>query len=151
MMMKIRQPTEEQLAIRCVDRVVRIGDDGNETIHTATSDPWKLGGGQWVVKLAGVSGGYDLCRCRKFQPPKTESLVHTFNHTASDGTVLEIEVNLNTLVPEIKTKTDMANVSEVARSEYPAWAQAVSEQVMPLLSNEQLDAMAVVGLKRLMR
>ena len=37
-------------------------DDGSVVHTVATSDPWQLGDGTWVVKLKGFSGGYSLAR-----------------------------------------------------------------------------------------
>ncbi len=38
-------------------------DDGGLIHYTVTrSEPWQLGGGQWVVLLEGRSGGYSLNR-----------------------------------------------------------------------------------------
>lgn len=54
----------QQLAIRSGDIVEVKRDDGTKESHQAVSDPWQLGG-DWVVMLDGISGGYDLARCRK--------------------------------------------------------------------------------------
>lgn len=37
-------------------------DDGSEVETVTTSRPWQLGHGDWVVKVEGISGGYDLER-----------------------------------------------------------------------------------------
>ena len=53
-------------AIRCTMKAstpVKVLLDDGTFWHTLTrSEPWKLGHGQWVVMLAGKSGGYDLAR-----------------------------------------------------------------------------------------
>ena len=40
-------------------------DDGSVTETTTLSEPWPLGDGTWVVKVAGKSGGYLLDRCEE--------------------------------------------------------------------------------------
>ena len=72
------QPTAAQLGIRAGDRVTRLGDGGEVTEHTATSDPWQsYEGGPWLIKLSGIAGGWILTRVDKVaaapapaQPPQ---------------------------------------------------------------------------------
>lgn len=70
----IRRPrkqkvTEAQLAIRDGDSVVYKNDQGFAEALTAKSDPWQLGHGDWVIKLEGKSGGYDLSRVLPARTP----------------------------------------------------------------------------------
>jgi len=44
------------------DIVNVLEDDGTLTIATATSEPWRLGDGTWVIKLDDRRGGYLLKR-----------------------------------------------------------------------------------------
>lgn len=42
---------------------VRVRNDGGvEADYTVTKHPWQLGHGEWVIGLAGISGGYALRR-----------------------------------------------------------------------------------------
>lgn len=56
--------TKEQLSIRSGDPVIYRNDLGENIGSVATSESWQLGHGDWVIKLEGVSGGYDLSRVR---------------------------------------------------------------------------------------
>ncbi|HNP80165.1 MAG TPA: hypothetical protein PKN47_01780 [Nitrospira sp.] len=47
-------------------------DDGSQLHTTTCSEPWQLGHGEWVVKVAGIGGGYALKRVRV--PRKGERL-----------------------------------------------------------------------------
>lgn len=44
-------------------------DDGSDFATITRSEPWKLGHGEWVVKVEGISGGYLLSRIRLRQWP----------------------------------------------------------------------------------
>ncbi len=44
------------------DKVIYTDDFGKQHETTATSKPWQLGHGDWVIKLDGIRGGYDLER-----------------------------------------------------------------------------------------
>lgn len=50
--------------------VVVTRDDGSEFHTNTTSEPWQLGHGAWVIKVAGISGGYDILRVSPL-PPET--------------------------------------------------------------------------------
>lgn len=45
--------------------VIVTKDDGAKVATTVTSKPWRLGHGDWVIGLDGISGGYDLSRVRR--------------------------------------------------------------------------------------
>lgn len=45
-------------------------DDGTRVETVTTSAPWRLGHGQWVVKLEGFSGGY---ACERVSPLGSEA------------------------------------------------------------------------------
>lgn len=64
--------TTAQLALRVGDSVVVNLDNGTAKITTVVCDPWQLGHGDWVIKLAGISGGYDLERVKKIEPQLVE-------------------------------------------------------------------------------
>lgn len=57
--------TKEQLSLKTGDLVNVTLDDGSMKRASVQSAPWQLGHGDWVVKLSGISGGYDLERCQK--------------------------------------------------------------------------------------
>ena len=59
-----KKPTMRQLNLSVGDLVEVIGDDGSKKLKQVRIAPWRLRHGQWVVGLEGVSGGYDLTRCR---------------------------------------------------------------------------------------
>jgi hypothetical protein len=48
------------------DRVIVRDDNGIEADYLVQSEPWQLGHGEWVIKLAGISGGYSLDRVVRF-------------------------------------------------------------------------------------
>ena len=54
-----------RLLLRPGDIVIVKDDNGNEADYEVRTAPWKLGHGQWVVGLKGVSGGYSLDRVVK--------------------------------------------------------------------------------------
>jgi hypothetical protein len=54
--------TAAQLALKTGDPVNLLDDFGNTKETIARSEPWQLGHGDWVIKVEGVSGGYDLSR-----------------------------------------------------------------------------------------
>lgn len=54
--------TQEQLSLKEGDLVTVTLDDGTNKPTQALSEPWQLGHGDWVIKLAGISGGYALER-----------------------------------------------------------------------------------------
>jgi hypothetical protein len=60
------QPTVQQWNDRhpVGTEVVVTRDDGTELRTATRSEAWTLGGGQAVVKVAGISGGYSLDRVR---------------------------------------------------------------------------------------
>jgi len=37
-------------------------DDGSLVVKRVKYEPWELGHGEWVIGLAGISGGYKLSR-----------------------------------------------------------------------------------------
>ena len=57
----------DDLTIKEGDTVQVTRDDGTKEIRAVTSDPWQLGGHTWVVMLEGISGCYQLSRCRKLK------------------------------------------------------------------------------------
>jgi hypothetical protein len=69
--------TPEQLAIRTGDNVQVTMDDKTVRATRAASDPWQLGHGAWVIKLDGISGGYDLSRCKKVGQAAPSSAAET--------------------------------------------------------------------------
>lgn len=52
----------EYRRLRVGDQVIIRDDDGVDTVRTVRAEPWRLGHGQWVVGLEGISGGYSLDR-----------------------------------------------------------------------------------------
>lgn len=62
--MKRKSPTQKQLNIKSGNLVEYTTDKGSTIICTATSEPWQLGHGEWVIKLAQFSGGMMLTRCK---------------------------------------------------------------------------------------
>jgi hypothetical protein len=40
-------------------------DDGSEMETVTDSSPWQLGGGTWLIKVKGKSGGWDCGRVRR--------------------------------------------------------------------------------------
>jgi hypothetical protein len=48
-------------------RVLVTKDDGSVDEHNVTQMAWKLGHGDWVIGLSGISGGYDITRVRPVQ------------------------------------------------------------------------------------
>lgn len=50
--------------------VLWIKDDGSVTQTKTRSLPWKLGSGQWVVKIIGIAGGYAIERIRYLPRPQ---------------------------------------------------------------------------------
>jgi len=67
---KEKPPTAKQIGLRVGDMVLVKRDDGKEELRSVRVVPWKLGHGEWVVGLEGISGGFLLCRCtpQKFKP-----------------------------------------------------------------------------------
>lgn len=61
-MLRMPKCTKRQLSIKEGDAVLVTNDSGLIIPSKARSDPWKLGHGQWVIKVEGVSGGYALNR-----------------------------------------------------------------------------------------
>ena len=66
--MKSKRVTKSQLSITQGDMLLVTKDDGSQHTGVAESEPWKLGGHTWVVLVSGISGAYDLTRCRKANP-----------------------------------------------------------------------------------
>lgn len=52
----------EQFALKPGDPVDVLRDDKRIEQRTVKYEPWQLGDGTWVVGVAGISGGYALCR-----------------------------------------------------------------------------------------
>jgi hypothetical protein len=44
--------------------VIVTKDDGSEHLTKTLSNPWLVGDGTPIIKLEGISGGYDLSRVR---------------------------------------------------------------------------------------
>lgn len=59
-------------AIRNGMTVDVIMDDGSVVTTQSLSDPWQLGHGGWVIKLAGFSGGYNCARVSPSKTPDTD-------------------------------------------------------------------------------
>jgi hypothetical protein len=69
-----RYPTRQQIAadnrrdmehakqLRNGQKVEVTKDDGSLFVTTTRSEPWELGGGQWVINLDGISGGFSVSR-----------------------------------------------------------------------------------------
>lgn len=59
---KKQRVTQGQLAIKTGDDILVRLDSGIRMSAKAASEPWQLGHGDWVIKVEGISGGYDLSR-----------------------------------------------------------------------------------------
>jgi hypothetical protein len=57
-----KSETAAKLITRIGMKVSVRKDDGFSMVTVTTSAPWQLGHGAWVVKVDGVSGGYDCAR-----------------------------------------------------------------------------------------
>ena len=73
------------IGLRPGDMVIVTRDDGDEELRVVRTAPWKLGHGEWVVGLSGISGGFLLNRCKKtsIRPAGSASLL-------SSGTISSI-------------------------------------------------------------
>jgi hypothetical protein len=68
--MRLPKVTPRQLGINSGDPVMVELDNRTRLKATALSSPWQLGHGQWVIKVSGISGGYDLSRVRPISEVK---------------------------------------------------------------------------------
>jgi hypothetical protein len=58
-----------KLLTRVGMKVSVLKDDGFSMVTVTISEPWQLGHGAWVVKVDGISGGYD---CARVSPVESE-------------------------------------------------------------------------------
>lgn len=71
-----KSPGLKQLGLKSGDLVTVTRDDGRKEIRVVRMAPWKLGHGEWVIGLEGITGGFLLTRCKpeKSTPDKIASL-----------------------------------------------------------------------------
>lgn len=79
---------------------------------------------------------------------KLSGKIHRYEHRAVDGTILHIEFDLSGDVAVVRSNTDMTKHMELAQ-EFEAWANLVSQEVMELLTHDQLIAAARYGFQKL--
>ena len=145
------QPTAAQLGIRAGDRVTRLGDGGEVTEHTATSDPWQsYEGGPWLIKLSGIAGGWILTRIDKVATPPpapgSSAKRHTFHMHFKDGTEASLTVDLSGNSVTVTSSFDASKRPDL-EAEFRAWADSIATQIVPLLNGDQMRAAAVVGMQ----
>lgn len=63
----VQWPTDAQLSLKVGDSVEVTRDLGEVETRKVRTEPWQLGHGAWVIGLEGISGGYDLLRCKPLE------------------------------------------------------------------------------------
>ncbi len=170
-------PTAAQLALKPGDWVVVELDDGSNYNDVVRSEPWKLGGGVWVVMLEGRAGGYALHRCTPSPKPSatdaaapgpkdaiavTDAMLaaagvpertpgphrHMFAHLCHDGTELSLTVDLGG--DDIGMETNFkASARPDLEEEFFAWSDSVAREIVPMLTRDQMRRYAVAGMRRI--
>jgi hypothetical protein len=74
--------------------------------------------------------------------------IHHFRHVFKDGTAVKFTLDLTDEVPKARCHPKLAGRSDLT-DEFWEWTGIISEQILPLLSHQQLFYFASVGFQNI--